>query len=232
MDHRARHLEGNRLLHAHAPDLELDARAGRATQLAHCLVVLPPFGRAPIQHDDAVPGQHAGALGGHIRQGRHDRDPAVAHVDLDAQAAVLPGGLLGERVEVIGLQVHGVGVVELVEEAVDRHLIEPALVDRVHVEVRDAREHVVEQAGRLVHRPRGGRAALQQPPARGQRQHRGDDDEHDPLPLHDVPPTRSCSAAALTVRHAASCTAVLDPVASMCTTPGPAARRYASSTRR
>ena len=122
---------------------------------------------------------------------------------------------------------------ELIEQAVDRHLIELALVDRVDVEVGDAREHVVEQPGLLIDRPRWRRAALQQPATRGQRQHARDDDEHDLLPLHDVPPTRSCSAAAApTSRHAASCTAVLVPVASMCTTPGPFARRYASRTRR
>ena len=191
MDQGARHLEGDGLLHAHAPDLELDGGAGRAAQLPHRLVVLPPLGRPAVQHHDAVSGHHPRALGRRIGQGRDDGDPSVANVDLDPQAAILSRGLLGERVEVVRLQVDGIGVVELVEEAVDRHLVELALVDRVHVEVRDAREHVVEQARRLVHGPRRGRAALQQPPARGQRQHRGDDDEHDSLPLHDVPPTRS-----------------------------------------
>src|SRR6267378_5362070 len=105
------------------------------------------------------------------------------------------------------------------------------MLDQIHGKVGDVREHVLEQPGLLVHGPGGRGLALQQPAAGGQRQPGGRGDDHDVAELHETPRVES-AVTAMTSRHAASCTAFFDWVASTCTTPGPAARRYASSTRR
>src|SRR2546429_9810445 len=143
----------------------------------------------------------------------------------------LPICRFAERPEVVPLQEHRVRIVQLVEHPSDRHLIQPALVDRIDVIVGHVGEHVLEQAPLLVPRPDGRGLPLQQPAARGQR-HAGDGDEDQRLPeLHETPRVES-GAAARTSRHAASRTACFDCVPSTWTTPGPCARRYASSTRR
>ncbi len=58
---------------------------------------------------------------------------------------------------------------QLVEHAVDRHLIELPLVERIHVVVGHVRQHVVEQTRLLVDRSGRLRFALQEPGARHQR---------------------------------------------------------------
>src|SRR5207244_4421014 len=113
--------------------------------------------------------------------------------------------------------------------ALDRNLVQGPLVDRAHVVVGDARQHILEQARLLVDRTRGPGVALQQPAAGGQRDHRDHGDQEELPVLHETP--RSVSVAAMTSRHAASCTACLDCDASMWTTPGPPAARYAWRTR-
>src|ERR1041384_5969919 len=65
--------------------------------------------------------------------------------------------------EVVRLEERGIGIVQLIEQAVDRHLVELALVDRIDVEVGDTRQHVVEQPRLLVHRPLRRRVALEEP---------------------------------------------------------------------
>src|SRR2546426_661642 len=62
---------------------------------------------------------------------------------------------LDPRPEVVALEEDRIRIVQLVEHAVDRHLVEPPLLDRVHVEVGDVSEHVLEQARLLVNGPRG-----------------------------------------------------------------------------
>src|SRR5215216_3106288 len=49
--------------HARAPHRDRDLRAGLAPERFHGLVVLPPFGRLPVDLDDLVAGGHARALG-------------------------------------------------------------------------------------------------------------------------------------------------------------------------
>src|SRR5207237_3611094 len=102
---------------------------------------------------------------------------------------------------------------------------------RVHIEVGHVREDVFAQPRLLVDGPRRLGLALQQPASSSERQacHCGHD--HDIPELHETPRGES-AVTAMTSRQAASCTAFFDCVASTCTTPGPAARRYASSTRR
>src|SRR5439155_141892 len=119
-------------------------------------------------------------------------------------------------------------VVQLVEHAVDRHLIELPLVERVDVVVGDVRQHVLEQARLLVHGSLRHGLALQQPATGRERDARDDGDDQDLSELHDTPRVES-TVTAMTSRHAASCTAFFDCVASMWATPGPAAPRYAAS---
>jgi len=230
VDRGAGHLEDERLIHADPAHLQLGRRARLAAQLFHRLVVLPALGRAAVERDDLVARLNTGPLGRRLRQGRDHGDPAVAHIDLDAQAAVVPGGLLGEEPEVVRLQEHGVRVVQLVQQAVDRHLVEPSLVERVDVVVGHVRQHVLEQACLLIDGSRGSRLPLQQPAAGRERDHGDAGDDGQLANVHDMPRVES-AAAAVTSRHAASCTACRDRDASTCTTPGPCARRYASRTR-
>src|SRR5213592_1789990 len=122
-------------------------------------------------------------------------------------------------------------IVQLVEHAVDRHLVELALVERVDVVIGDVREHILEQPGLLVHRSFRRGLALQQPATRRERDAGDDGDHQDLSELHETPRVES-AVTVMTSRHAASCTAFLDWAASMCTTPGLRAVRYASSTRR
>ena len=111
---------------------------------------------------------------------------------------------------------------QLIEQPVDRHLVELLLVERIDVEVGDPGQHVVEQPGLLVHRARGAAFPLQQPAARRQG-HAGDDrDDRDVPMLHDIPRSE-CVLSAMTSRQAASWTACFERVASRCTTPGPLA---------
>src|SRR5256712_6060127 len=162
---------------------------------------------------------------------RHDGDPAFTDIMLHAQTAVVAGRRFVECAEVVPLEEDGIRVAQLVEHAVDRHLIEAPLLDRIHVEVGDVSEHVLEKTAVLVNGPRGLGLALQQPAPGGQRQAGRCADDHDIPELHETPRVES-AVTAMTSRQAASCTAFLDCVASTCTTPGPAARRYASTTRR
>ena len=92
---------------------------------------------------------------------------------------------------------------QLIEQPVDRHLVELLLVERIDVEVGDPGQHVVEQPGLLVHRARRGVCPLQQPPARSQG-HDGDgrDDRDFPM-LHDIPRSE-CALTAVTSRQADS----------------------------
>src|SRR5436189_205210 len=211
--------------------LELYRAAGLAAQLLHGLIVLPAFGRATVQGDDLIARLNPRPLRGRVGERRHDGDPPVSNVDLDAQTAVVAGRRFVQRPEVVALEEDRIRIVQLVEHAVDRHLVEPPLLDRVHVEVGDVSEHVLEQTRLLVNGPRGLGLALQQPAPGGQRQAGRRADDHDIPELHETPRVES-AVTAMTSRQAASCTAFLDCVASTCTTPGPAARRYASSTRR
>ena len=208
MNRRARELVCDRLIDAGAPDGQLRCRSGRPAQLLHCLILLPPFRRAPIQLDDAVAGLDAGTLGRRVRQRRDDGDPAIAHIDLDAESGVVAGRGLGELPEVIRFQEYRIGIVQLVEHALDRHLVQLALVERIDVIVGDVRQHVVEQACLLVDRSGRLRFALQEPAARN---HRGGDDggNHEPfMANHHVLLSESVPlVTARTSRQAASCTA-------------------------
>ena len=102
---------------------------------------------------------------------------------------------------------------ELVEHAIDRHLIELPLVERVHVVVGHMGQHVLEQAGLLVDRSGRGGLTLQQPAARNEREAGHNGDGQDLAELHETPRVES-AVATVTSRHAACCTAFLDWVAS------------------
>src|SRR6266576_2492359 len=70
------------------------------------------------------------SLRGRVGKRRHDGDPSVSDVDLDAQTAVVAGRRFVERAEVVPLEEDGIRIVQLVEHAVDRHLIEAPFLDR------------------------------------------------------------------------------------------------------
>jgi hypothetical protein len=164
---------------------------------------LYPCVERPVDLHDLVAGLDARPLRRRIRQRGDHRDPAVPHVDLDAQAAVVARRLLGERAEVVGLEELGVRVLQLAQQPVDRHLVELALVERVHVVVGDVRQDLVEQAGLLVHGAGGRLAALQQPAPRRQRDRRQPGYHQDPLSSHAMPLDERAVTAASS-RHAAS----------------------------
>ena len=117
VDLRARQLELDRLRHAAPPDREHHLGAGRPAQARHRLLGGVALGRLAVDVDDLVAGLDAGPFGRRLRQRGHDRDPAVAHVDLDAEPAVVAGGRLGERLVVVALEQDGVRVVQLLQHA-------------------------------------------------------------------------------------------------------------------
>ncbi len=164
------------------PHRDRDLAARRATQRLDRLIVLPALGGLPVDLDDLVTGLHARPLGGSLRQRSHHGDPAVTNVDLDAETRVVAGGLLGQRLVVVSREQHGVGILELLEHAPRRLLVEIGLSQRVHVVRADVAQDVVEQAGLLVHVARPG-PPLQQPAAaqKGDRRHQPD---HTPALLH------------------------------------------------
>ncbi len=67
---------------------------------------------------------------------------------------------------------------QLVEEPVDRHLVQVSFVDRVDVVIGDLGEHLLEQRRLLIDRPVGVGFALEQPPAASESHERDDGDEH------------------------------------------------------
>src|SRR2546426_2431051 len=80
--------------------LELHRAARLAAQLLHGLIVLPAFGRATVQGDDLIARLDPRPLRGRVGKRRHDGDPSVSDVDLDAQTAVVAGRRFVERAEV------------------------------------------------------------------------------------------------------------------------------------
>ena len=82
----ARELELDRIIDAQPPNGQLRRRTRRPAQLLHRLILFPPFRGAAVQLDNAVTRLNAGTLGRRIGQRRDDGDPAVAHVDLNAEA--------------------------------------------------------------------------------------------------------------------------------------------------
>ena len=226
----ARELIGDRLVDPAPSDQQLRRRPGRPAQFLDRLILLPPFRRTAVELDDAVARLHAGALGRRIGQRRDDGDPAVAHVDLNAEAGVVAGRGFGELAEVVRLEEYRVRIAQLIEHAVDRHLIELALVERIDVVIGDVGQHVVEQPRLLIDRAFRLRLPLQEPAAADQRG-QGDDGDHGPFMTNHHAPLSDSAVAAATSRQAASWTAFLAPLASIWTIPGPDALRYASRTR-
>src|SRR3989441_9937163 len=99
------------------PYTTLFRSARLAAQLLHGLIVLPAFGRATVQGDDLIARLDPRPLGGRVGKRRHDGDPSVSDVDLDAQTAVVAGRRFVERAEVVPLEEDGIRVAQLVEHA-------------------------------------------------------------------------------------------------------------------
>ena len=91
--------------------------------------LLQPSVDLRIDRDDLVAGLDAGTFRRGLRERRYDGDPAVAHIDLDAQTAVVARGGLGERLVVIVLQQDRIGILELLKQAGRRLLVEVALAE-------------------------------------------------------------------------------------------------------
>ena len=114
-----------------------------------------------VHLDQLIPGADAGPLAGRAGHRRHDGDPAVPGVDLEPDAAVVTGGALLQPLVVLAGEQRGVGIVQLLEHAVDRPVVELALGKRVDVVVPHVLEHLLEQARLLIDvrcRRRGGAA--------------------------------------------------------------------------
>ena len=126
---------------------------------------------------------HARALRRGLRQRRHDRDPAVAHVDLDAEPGVVARRLLGERLVVVAGEQHRVGVLELLQHAAGGLIVQLGLADRVDVVGVHVAEHVVEQPRLLIDVAAARDTTLQQPAAAQERDH-GHQHDHTPALLH------------------------------------------------
>jgi len=145
-----------------------DGRPGRTAQRDPRLVDGPILGGLPGDLDDAVARLDAGALGGGPRKWGHDDDPAVADIDLDANATVVPGRVLVQARQPLRTQKNRVRVVQLVEHAIDGFAVEVRRADRIHVVALDVRHDLVEQtrstdAGSVVE------PALEKPPTRHKR---------------------------------------------------------------
>src|SRR5581483_4204576 len=111
------------LLGVGVADADGHLRALGPTDLGHGLFRVPALRRLAIDGEDDVAGLDAGGLSGRVLDGRHD-DDVVALLG-DGRPDALEGaagrvcGLVG-----LGVQVVGAGVVEAVEEAVYRCLVE------------------------------------------------------------------------------------------------------------
>ena len=208
MNRGARHLELDRLFDAGSADRQLRRGRRGPAQFFDCLILFPTFGRPAVQHDDAVARLNAGALGRRIGQRRDDGDPAIAHLDLDAEAGVITGRRFRELPEIVRFEKDGIGIAELIQHAVDRHLVESLLVERVDVIIRDVCQHVVEQAGLLVDRPGRFGFALQEPTTADQGGEK-DGGNHEPFMSNHHAPLSDRAVAAATSRQAMSWTAFL-----------------------
>ncbi len=120
-----------------------------------------------IDLDDSIAGLNAGGQRRSTGQRRDDRDPAVAHVDLRADARVFAGRPLVQRRQHFGRQISAVRIVEIAHHAVDRVEVQRRIAERVHVLVRHALEHLVEQMRAVHRRVRGARETARDEPSAG-----------------------------------------------------------------
>ena len=162
-------------LHALAAHRQVDRRADRAAQRLH-RPLHRPVGRGDAVHlDELIPGADAGPLAGRAGHGRDDGDPAVPGVDLEADAAVVTGGPFLQPLIILPGEQRGVGIVQLLEDPVDRPVVELALGKRVDLVVPHVLEHLLEQAGLLIDVVADSKATLQEPAAgeAGDERHQG-----------------------------------------------------------
>ena len=117
---------------AEALDGERDARSRCAAQQARDLIGAEPAGGLLSHGHDAVTQLHAGAIGRRSRHRFHHRDPAVAHVELQADTAVVARHLLLQPLHAALGEERRVGVVQLVHEPRDRLAVERVERQRIH----------------------------------------------------------------------------------------------------
>jgi hypothetical protein len=178
LDLAPRHGHGEALGDAGPLDGQHDLRPVLAAQRARGLVGAPPLGADAVDGDDAVAPLEAGPGRGRAGERGDDGDPAVADVDLDADAGVVPAGALGQPSKTVTGQIDRMRVVQLAEESLDGLLVEVVLWHRVDVELRHVLEDVVEEA-RAIHGPPAVlHPLLEEPAARDEREPQNGKHDH------------------------------------------------------
>jgi hypothetical protein len=134
-------------VHLHVPPAQLHAHVGglaltpqrHAHQRAHLAAHQPDgVGQAhvarvpPLDHQEAVPGQEARALGRALGQHAQHDEPAVAHAHLHADAGEAPLGVVAQHGELLGVQIRGVRI-EAAQHAADGPLDQALAVHGLHV---------------------------------------------------------------------------------------------------
>jgi hypothetical protein len=138
--------ERDRLIHAEPAHLHVHVAPRRAAEHLHGLIGLPALGGLSLDLDELVARTDPRAGARRAGDGRHDGHVPVALGDLEADTAVVP---LRADAEVLGrgaLEERAVRVLELVDQPVDRGVVEAILGDRDHVVARDPVHDLLEQA--------------------------------------------------------------------------------------
>ena len=112
-------------------DLQLDGRALRAADHRDGALDGPALGRDAVDLEDLVAGLQPRGLRGRVGQRTHDHDEVVDRLDRRADALEGAGELVARDRVGLGGDVRRVRVVEGVEDAVDRALVEVLQVDAV-----------------------------------------------------------------------------------------------------
>jgi hypothetical protein len=101
-------------------------------------------------------------------------------IHLEAEAAVIAGGPLQVPPQILPLQQPGVGIVQLLEHSARGSEVQLGFGERIHVEVPNVVQHVLEYSGVLVSVTPSSQLPLQDPATVNARDHREDSGNHPP----------------------------------------------------